>query len=61
MNRYALVKDGFVVNTIIWDGESEWSPGEGVTAIPLDDSDAVSIGDSYDGSKFISRDTVGES
>lgn len=58
MNRYALVENGLVINTIIWDGKSEWSPGDGVTVIQLDDSDAVSIGDSYDGSKFILRDIV---
>lgn len=61
MKPYALIENGIVVNTIILDSESEWSPGEGVTTIMLNDSDAVSIGDSYDGSKFISRDTVVES
>lgn len=61
MKRYALIENGIVVNTIILDGESDWSPGDGVTTIMLNDSDAVSIGDSYDGSKFIPRDTVTES
>lgn len=61
MNRYALVENGIVINTIVWDGESEWSPGDGVITILLNDSDAVSIGDSYDGSKFIPRDIVVDS
>lgn len=42
--RYIIVADGLITNTVEWDGEAEWSPPEGQTAIALDDG---SIGDSY--------------
>lgn len=33
-NRYALVDtDGLVVNVVEWDGQVEWSPPEGLTAV----------------------------
>lgn len=33
--RYAVVdSDGNVVNVVIWDGESDWSPPEDCTVIP---------------------------
>lgn len=48
--RYAIVKDGTVVNVAAWDGECKWTPGEGCQAIRSDDA---GIGDSYDGAAFI--------
>ena len=33
MNKYLIVKAGKVVNTVVWDGISEWSPPEGTTAV----------------------------
>ncbi|CAM5772031.1 hypothetical protein LMIY3S_03707 [Labrys miyagiensis] len=47
--RYAVIENGIVVNAIIWDGESEWSPPEGQQVVQ---SDAATIGDSYDGTSF---------
>ena len=55
MGSYALVKDGVVVNTIVWDGP-ENSPvdfGEGIEAIEFFDGDFVSIGYLYSDGKFI--------
>lgn len=29
MGRYAVVVDGLVVNMVVWDGVTEWTPNEG--------------------------------
>lgn len=44
--RYAVVEiaTGKVVNVIMWDGVSEWSPPEGTTAHR---SDTASVGDDW--------------
>jgi len=51
INRYAVVdgKSGLVVNTTLWDGESEWTCGAGLVVIP---SDEAGIGWSYNGENF---------
>lgn len=41
---YAVVENEIVVNVILWDGESEWSPDNGVAIIA---DSGVSIGWSY--------------
>jgi len=38
---YAVIKNNTVVNVVLWDGESEWAPDNGV-AIPA--ADGVGIG-----------------
>lgn len=48
--RYAIVKDGVVINVALWDGKSEWDPGEGCHPVQ---SDTANIGDTYDGKDFI--------
>ena len=35
LRGYAHVLDGVVVNVSVWDGESSYDPGEGVTMVPL--------------------------
>ncbi len=42
MGRYAVIEDGVVVNIIVWDGESEYDPGDGVTLVEAGD---YNIGD----------------
>ena len=43
--KYIIIDaDGLITNAIEWDGESEWSPPEGCTAVA---SEAGSPGDSY--------------
>jgi hypothetical protein len=32
MNGYLIIKDEQVINTVLWDGVSEWTPPEGTTA-----------------------------
>jgi hypothetical protein len=31
MNGYLVIKDNTVINTIVWDGVSDWTPPEGTT------------------------------
>jgi hypothetical protein len=52
---YALVEDGMVINTIVWDGDSSsWQPPPGqVTVRVSDDEQVVSVGWLYDGIRFI--------
>ncbi|ENH3197277.1 tail fiber assembly protein [Enterobacter roggenkampii] len=55
MGNYALVKDGQVINTIIWDGPQE-APiefGGGIIAIEITSNEVASIGYSYSEGKFI--------
>jgi len=57
--RYAVIDgDGLVVNTIVWDGESEWSPPEGHQVVGLSTDSFVGIGATYqsDGT-FITNQT----
>lgn len=43
MNRYAILDDdGFVVNVILWDGESEYDPDGNLRLLP--DDSGVGIG-----------------
>lgn len=48
-NCYAVVKDGVVINIVVWDGETEWQPDDGF-AVKTDGS--VGIGWLYDGETF---------
>lgn len=50
INKYAIVKDGTVINTIVWDGESDWQPSEGEAILCPED---VSIGWKYEKGRFI--------
>lgn len=50
---YAIVVKGAVTNIVLWDGNTEtWQPPEGSAAVPIPDDVFVSIGFTYDGSKF---------
>ena len=31
MNGYLVIKDNEVINTVLWDGVSDWTPPEGTT------------------------------
>ena len=52
MARYAHVVDGVVDNVSEWDGETAWSPGDGVDLHQLPDGSPVAIGWTWDGSVF---------
>lgn len=47
--RYAMINAGTVINVIVWDGETPFDPGDGVTLIR---SDSAQIDDQWDGEKF---------
>ncbi len=55
MAKYAVVKEGKVVNTIEWDGITNWSPPQGTILIRSDIGD---IDDDYDENdeSFIKKD-----
>lgn len=48
-NSYAVVKDGIVINIVVWDGETEWQPDDG-EAVKIDN--VAGIGWLYDGKEF---------
>ena len=52
MGNYALIKDGRVVNTIAWDGETEVGFGDGVTAVMFQDGVGIEEGYSYNNGEF---------
>lgn len=52
INSYAVVANGIVENIVIWDGESEWSPPVGTTAVPVSATEIVNIGYLFDGTNF---------
>ena len=33
MNTYLVIKDNTVINTVLWDGESDWTAPEGTTTV----------------------------
>lgn len=54
MNKtYAVIENNIVVNVAIWDGESEWSPDNGVAILA---ADGVGIGWSYAEGVFTAPD-----
>ena len=53
--RYALVdKDGKIVNVVCWDGQTDWQPPEGLTAIRDKAGEAEPEG-TFDGVAFRKR------
>ena len=47
---YALVQANTVVNVIVWDGETEWTPPDGTEAIHA--PEGAAIGWTYNGTAF---------
>jgi len=45
MNTYAIIDSngGWLVNLIIWDGSTSWTPPEGTYAIKLEDIDIATL------------------
>lgn len=51
--NYALVENGTVVNTIVWDGDTNnWTPPDGAAVVLIPSDQPVSIGWTYNGSTF---------
>lgn len=51
MNTYLIVKDNKVINTVLWDGKSDWTAPEGTTAVIA--PEGVGIGWTKSGSNWI--------
>jgi len=56
-NRYAIIVNGVVVNTIAWDGEAEFDVkqagyGDKAELMALDDNSLVAVGYLYSGTEF---------
>ena len=51
---YAVIdSSGLIVNVVVWDGQSEWSPPEGCMAVVIPDGAAADIGWTYSQGKFL--------
>ena len=50
---WAVIHSGKVVNTVVWDGESAWSPPTGTTLVPLADYPQAGIGWDYTDGTFV--------
>ena len=51
MSTYLVIKDNTVINTVVWDGESDWTAPEGTTAVVA--PAGVGIGWTKSGSNWI--------
>lgn len=49
MAAYAVVDNGVVVNTVLWDGKNKWKPEAGVAVLA---PEVINIGWLYDGETF---------
>jgi hypothetical protein len=50
--NYAVIAGGAVINIVIWDGVSPWTPPAGTTIVPTAGNANAQIGGTYDGSTF---------
>jgi hypothetical protein len=50
---WAVIDGGLVVNTVVWDGVSAWSPPEGTALVCLADYPHVGIGWDYIDGEFV--------
>lgn len=57
-NNYAVIVNDTVVNMVVWDGKSEWSPSEGF-AVPVQDGAQVGMGWKYINGEFIDPNQPG--
>ena len=52
--RYALVNaDGLVANAIVWDGQTDYTPADGLTVVAIHDGVRAGPGWTYDGTNWI--------
>lgn len=50
--NWAVIIDGVVVNTIVWDGETYWVPPEGAMLVQIEDGVVAGIGWTYANREF---------
>lgn len=55
MKNWAIISQetNIVLNTIVWDGVSEYNPGNNLSLIQLPEGISYGIGWTWDGEKFI--------
>jgi hypothetical protein len=55
MNKYLLIRksDGLVTNVIVWDGEDNYTPDEGIIIMPWDNVIRPWIGWTYSNNSWI--------
>ena len=58
MSNYLVIKDNTVINTIVWDGESDWTPPQGTTVQIA--PEGVGIGWTKSGSNWIAPEPAPE-
>ena len=52
--RYALINaDGLVVNAIVWDGQTDYTPADGLTVVAVPDDVGAGPGWTYDGTNWV--------
>lgn len=52
VRRYALIRDGVVVQVVKWDGSDRWTPPEDVEMVVVDDGFGFGAGDLYIDGQF---------
>ncbi|WP_312624965.1 tail fiber assembly protein [Scandinavium sp.] len=53
MSIFAVIDpSGVIINTVLWDGETEWQPPEGVSVVLCENESDCIIGGTYDGRTF---------
>ena len=58
MNTHLVIKDNKVINTVVWDGVSDWTPPEGTTVLIA--PAGVGIGWTKSGSNWIAPEPAPE-
>lgn len=59
--RYALVNaDGLVVNAIVWDGQADYTPADGLTLVEVPDGKSCGPGWTFDGIDWIAPPFIDE-
>jgi hypothetical protein len=51
--NYAVIEDTHVVNMVVWDGVTEWSPPDGDELVCIKDFPHVGIGWDYIDGEFV--------
>ena len=57
---WAVIDGDTVVNTVVWDGVSDWTPPEGTVLVSLADHPHVGIGWDYVDGEFVDNRPVEE-
>jgi hypothetical protein len=55
---WAVIDGDTVVNTVVWDGQSDWTPPDGTTLVSLADFPHVGIGWDYVDGGFVDNRPV---